>query len=102
MLRIGFFDHHHFDEASIRLVQGTIGLYFIYLDELRIPYPFTNSRLIYVGMSESKQNSIGSRLRAHKTGQSGNLAITNYAARHDAHFTHLRLEVLKTLGTENI
>ncbi len=101
-LKIGFFENYPFDEASIRLVQGTIGLYFIYLNRLQIPYPFAPSRLIYVGMSESRQNSIGNRLRAHKTGQSGNLAITNYATRHETHFTSHSLDILRTLGTENI
>jgi len=101
-LRLGFIEHHDFDDTSIRLVQGTTGLYFIYLGEPHISYPFTSSRLIYIGMSESRQNSIGNRLRAHKTGESGNLAIMNYAARHDAHFTYHSLDLLKTLGTENV
>jgi hypothetical protein len=100
--KLGFLEHHDFDETSIRLVQGTVGLYFIYLTELRIPYPFKPSRLIYIGMSESKQNSIGNRLRAHKTGQSGNLAIANYAAKHDVCFTYHSLGVLMSLGTENV
>jgi hypothetical protein len=99
---IGFYDHHDLDEMSVRLVQGTIGLYFIYLVSLRIPYPFKPSRLIYIGMSESKQNSIGNRLKAHRTGQSGNLAIMNYAARYQVRFTYHALEVLKHLGTENV
>lgn len=99
---IGFFDHHDFDEISVRLVQGTIGLYFIYTASLRIPYPFKASRLIYIGMSESKQNSIGNRLKAHRTGQSGNLAITNYAARHPVRFTYHALEVLKPVGPANV
>ncbi len=100
-MKLTFFDHYSFDEASIRLVHGTIGIYFIYLSQLTIPYPFRFSRLIYIGMSESKQNTIGNRLRAHKTGQSGNLAIMNYSARYDVRFTYLSLETLKPLGTEN-
>ena len=100
-MKLTCFDHYSFDEASIRLVHGAIGIYFIYLSQLTIPYPFRSSRLIYVGMSESKQNTIGNRLRAHKTGQSGNLAIMNYSARYDVRFTYLSLETLKPLGTEN-
>jgi hypothetical protein len=53
-------------------------------------------------MSESRQNSIGNRLRAHRTGQSGNLAIKNYGACHEARFTYHSLDVLKTMGTENL
>jgi len=101
-IKIDFLEYHAFDESAIRLVQGTIGLYFIYLSDLRIPYPFDSSRLIYIGMSESKQNSIGKRLRAHKTGQSGNLAIMNYASRHDAFFTYFSLDILRALGTGNV
>lgn len=100
--KVGFFEHYPFEETSIRLVQGTTGLYFIYLNQLQIPYPFRSSRLIYIGMSESKQNSIGNRLRAHKSGQSGNRAIANYTARHDVRFTYHSLDMLKTLGTENV
>src|SRR5262249_568583 len=95
-LKVGFFEEYRFDETSIHLVQGTVGLYFIFLRELRIPYPLKTSGLIYIGMSESRQNSIGNRLRAHKTGQSGNLAITNYALRHDVRFTYHSLDFLKT------
>jgi hypothetical protein len=102
ILTIGFYEEHDFDDTSIRLVQGTIGLYFIYVIDLRIPYPFQSSRLIYVGMSESKQNSIGSRLRGHKTGQSGNAAIMNYAKRYKLRFSFHNLQILETLGSKNV
>lgn len=101
-LNIGFYEEHDFDETSIRLVQGTVGLYFIYLIGLNIPYPFYSSRLIYIGMSESKQNSIGNRLRGHKTGQSGNLAIMNYAKRYRACFTYHSQQILGMLGSKNV
>lgn len=101
-LKISFFEEHIFSDLSIKLVQGTTGLYFIYLNELLIPYPFRTSRLIYIGMSESKQNSIGSRLRGHKTGLSGNLAISNYAKCFDVKFTYHSSEFLKTMGTDNV
>jgi hypothetical protein len=64
-----------------------------------IEYPFRRSRLIYIGMSESKQNSIGSRLRGHLTGQSGNLGVMNYAAQHVVRFTYQSLDALHVLGT---
>ena len=55
-----------FLDSSIRDLRGTIGLYFIYLMNTHIPYPYKPSRLIYIGMSESIQNSIGNRLRDHR------------------------------------
>jgi len=101
-LTIGFDEEHDFDETSIRLVQGIIGLYFIYLIDVKMPYPFQSSRLIYIGMSESKQNSIGNRLRGHKTGQSGNAAIMNYSNRHKVRFTFHSQQILETLGSTNV
>lgn len=101
-IKISFFEEHRLDDVSIRLVQGITGLYFIYQQELLIPYPFQSSRLIYIGMSESRQNSIGNRLRGHKSGQSGNFAISNYAKKFDIRFTYHSFEFLKTLGTENV
>lgn len=98
-ITITFFDEYDFDDTSIAFVQGYTGLYFIYLNELHIPYPFMKSRLIYIGMSESKQNSIGNRLRDHKSGYSGNFAIANYAKAHKTKFTYLSFEILKHLGT---
>lgn len=100
--RILFSEEHDLDDTSIRLVQGAVGLYFVYLPSLVIPYPFAPSRLIYIGMSESRPNSIGSRLRAHKSGQSGNVALTNYAARYRARFTYHTADVLKILGSDNV
>ena len=101
-MKISFYECYDFDETSIRLVQGVIGLYFIFLEQLSVPYPFKNSRLIYIGMSESKENSIGSRLRDHRSGMSGNLAISNYVKRHTVRFSFLGLPVLRVLGTSNI
>lgn len=101
-LKIRFLEDHILAEMSTRLVQGTTGLYFIFLEELRIPYPFKSSRLIYIGMSESRQNSIGARLRDHRTGQSGNLAIMNYTHKHKVRFTFHTSDVLKVLGTDNL
>ena len=99
---VPFFETYPLDETSIRLVQGTTGLYFMFLEDLRIPYPFRASRLIYIGMSESRQNSIGNRLRDHKTGQSGNPAIANYAQVYKVRFTHLASELLGALGERKI
>jgi hypothetical protein len=51
-------------------------------------------------MSDSKQNSIGNRLRDHKSGQSGNMGIKNYALRYVANFTYLTTDMLQVLGCE--
>src|SRR5262249_54855749 len=64
--------------------------------------PFVESGLIYIGMSESRYNSIGRRLRSHLTGQSGNRAIQNYATRYRARFTYHSFELLRNLGTTNL
>src|SRR5207247_826053 len=94
---ISFFETYPLDETSVGLVQGTIGLYFIFLEDLLIPYPFKGSRLIYIGMSEARQNSIGNRLRDHRTGQSGNARIANYTKSHKVSFTYLGSEVVGSL-----
>lgn len=95
---VAFFETLPLNETSLRLVQGATGLYFIFLEGLWIPYPSKPSRLIYIGMSESKQNSIGNRLRDHRSGQSGNPAIVNYVKTHKVRFTHLADEFLAALG----
>lgn len=99
---ITFPQHYSLDERSIKLVQGAVGLYFISLTTLKIPYPFLESGLIYIGMSESRHNSIGRRLRAHLTGQSGNHVIKNYAQRHSARFSYHSFELLQNLGAPSL
>lgn len=102
MTIITFPQKYNLDERSIKLVQGMVGIYFIWLEKLRISYPFLESRLIYIGMSESKQNTIGRRLRSHLTGQSGNFGISNYAARHEVRFTYHSFQLLRNLGLTNL
>ncbi|MEJ2378388.1 MAG: hypothetical protein P8Y71_24390 [Pseudolabrys sp.] len=102
MTIITFPQKYNLDERSIKLVQGMVGIYFIWLEKLRISYPFRESRLIYIGMSESRQNSIGRRLRAHLTGQSGNFGIRNYAARHEVRFTYHSFQLLRNLGLTDL
>jgi len=99
---ITFPQDYSLDERSIKLVQGTVGLYFIRLTTLKIPYPFLDSGLIYIGMSESRRNSIGRRLRAHLSGQSGNYAIRNYAERHSVRFSYHSFQLLRNLGATSL
>ena len=84
------FEHRNF----ISLV-GRTGLYFIFLGSLSIPYPFQNSRLIYIGMSGSRINSIGKRLKDHFSGKSNNKGIYGYKNRWGLKFTYLDSEFLK-------
>jgi hypothetical protein len=98
-ITLSFLEGHTLDGPSTKFVQGLTGIYFIFLENTSIEYPFRPSRLIYIGMSESKQNSIANRLRGHLTGQSGNLGLMNYASRYATKFTYQSLEVLSILGT---
>jgi hypothetical protein len=102
MTNISFLHEYNFDDRSIRLTQGAVGIYFIYLLNSVIGYPFGDSRLIYLGLSESKQNSIGQRLSAHLSGRSGNMCIKNYVVQNQVRFTFHTFELLRNLGTNNL
>lgn len=99
---VRFLEHRPLDEVSIRSVRGITGLYFIYLVDQAIPYPFGASRLIYIGMSESRQNSIGNRLRDHVSGQSGNPGLTNYIEKKGAQFSYLTFDFLSVLEVPSV
>src|SRR5580704_16513665 len=96
--QIRFLEQRTIDDVSLRSVRGIAGLYFIYTPNLSIPYPFKSSRLVYIGMSESRLNSIGNRLRDHASGQSGNPGLTNYIQVHKAKFSYLTFDFLNALG----
>lgn len=51
-----------FESSSISPLNGVAGLYFVFSQTIDIQYPFGKSKLLYIGMSERKTNSIGSRL----------------------------------------
>ena len=99
---VRFIEEHLFDEVSFRFVRGLAGLYVIFTAEVPIPYPFLSSRLTYIGMSESKQNSIGNRVRDHESGQSGNPGLTNYIHTQKAKFAYLTFDFLNVLGIPSI
>lgn len=84
-----------FHSSNFSTVLGYVGLYFILLKDLFIPYPFNNSKLIYIGMSESKINSIGKRLKEHASGRSNNKGIIGYNKRWGLEFTYLDFDFLK-------
>jgi len=76
---------------------GICGLYFIFLKKTEILYPFRKSRLVYIGMSEKKTNSIGKRLSGHYDGTSGNEGLVNYRKVEGLYFTYLNFEMLKRI-----
>ena len=93
-----FFDkYQEFESKNIKPLMGICGLYFIFLRETEIPYPFRKSRLVYIGMSEKKTNSIGSRLSGHYDGISGNEGLVNYRKVEGLYFTYLNFEMLKRI-----
>jgi len=98
-----FFDNHlNFELININPLMGIRGLYFIFLKKIEIPYPFRKSRLIYIGMSEKKTNSIGKRLSDHYEGSSGNEGLVNYRKTEGLYFTYLNFEMLKQLWNYRI
>ena len=86
-----------FEPKNIKPLMGICGLYFLFLKETKIPYPFRKSRLIYIGMSEKKTNSIGKRLSDHYDGISGNEGLLNYLKTEGLYFTFLNIEMMKEI-----
>jgi len=82
---------------NIKPLSGVCGLYFIFLPKTEINYPFEKSRLIYIGMSEKRTNSIGKRLLGHFDGSSGNEGLLNYRKVEGLNFTYLNFEMLKQI-----
>lgn len=102
VLKIFFDSYKDFELVNIKPLVGICGLYFIFLKETKIPYPFRRSRLIYIGMSEKKTNSIGKRLSNHFDGVSGNEGIVNYKNTEGLYFTYLNFEMLKQIWKHRI
>jgi len=96
-IKIFFNEPQVFELKNIRPLNGIVGLYFIFLENIEIQYPFKKSRLIYIGMSEKRTNSIGSRLIGHYDGQSGNAGLVNYRKIEQLYFTYINFEMLKKL-----
>ncbi|MCS7214505.1 MAG: hypothetical protein NZ927_09880, partial [Candidatus Calescibacterium sp.] len=95
--KINFDEGQILDLKNAKKLLGIIGLYFIYLRNYEIQYPFGKSQLIYIGMSEKKTNSIGKRLMQHYNGESGNIGLYNYQKLDDLYFTYLNFTMLKPL-----
>jgi len=101
-IKIFFSDPKKFDLQNIKPLKRITGLYFIFLTDTEIQYPFKKSRLIYIGMSEKRTNSIGNRLSGHYDGQSGNMGIVNYKKVEQLNFTYINFEMLKKIWTLRI
>ena len=94
-LQINFDTPKQFEITNIKPLNGIVGLYFIFTEEMQIQYPFQKSRLLYIGMSEKKTNSIGSRLIGHFEGKSKNVGLVNYRKIEQLHFTFINFEMLR-------
>jgi hypothetical protein len=95
--KITFDIRKEFEPENIKPLMGVCGLYFIFLKKIEIQYPFGRSRLIYIGMSEKKTNSIGKRLLGHYDGSSENVGLFNYRKKEGLFFTHINFEMLKKI-----
>ena len=84
-----------FEVKNIKSFIGLTGLYFIFTSTIKIRYPFETTRLLYIGMSEMKTNSIGSRLIGHFEGKSKNQGLINYRKVDQLNFTALNFEMLR-------
>lgn len=101
-VKIFFDEGRKFEPRNIKPLLGLAGLYFIYNKDLEIQYPFRKSKLIYIGMSEKKTNSIGKRLQGHYEGTSGNEGIVSYSKANDVLFTYINFEMLKQTWSRSI
>lgn len=95
-LQINFDSPRQFELSNIKPLNGIVGLYFIFSANTLIQYPFKKSRLLYIGMSEKKTNSIGSRLTGHFEGKSKNVGLVNYRKIEPLFFTYMNFEMLKS------
>lgn len=92
-----FFDNPQlFEINNLNVLGGITGLYFIFTESIEIRYPFKKSRLIYIGMSEKRTNSIRKRLSSHFDGKT-NVGLKNYRAVEQLFFTYINFEILKDL-----
>lgn len=101
-IKIYFDKPLEYDLKKIQNLNGHVGLYFIFKNSDPINYPFANSKLLYIGMSEKKTNSIGKRLAGHFDGSSKNIGLTNFRSIAPLYFTYLNFDVLKSNWTKRI
>lgn len=96
-LKIFFDKPKLFLPENIKPLNGIAGLYFIFSKSVSISYPFNKSKLLYIGMSEKRTNSIRNRLNGHFDGKSKNIGLKNYRKVEELFFTYINFEMLKNL-----
>ena len=101
-LRIFFDSPRVFEIQNIKPLIGLTGLYFIFNHKMKIQYPFKQSRLLYIGMSEKRTNSIGSRLTQHLEGKSKNWGLINYGKIDQLYFTYINFEMLRKFWNSRV
>jgi hypothetical protein len=101
-IKINFDVPKKFELDNTKSLGGIVGLYFIFSKSTHIQYPFKKSRLLYIGMSEKKTNSIGNRLTGHFGGKSKNIGLVNYRKVSPLDFTYLNYEMLKNVWSLRI
>ena len=101
-IKINFDTPQKFKLDNTKNLSGIVGLYFIFSQNIKIQYPFQKSRLLYIGMSEKKTNSISSRLSGHFKGKSKNVGLINYRKISTLYFIYLNYEMLKNVWSLRI
>ena len=101
-IKLFFDESKEFKPRFIKPLLGLRGLYFIFSKQTDMNYPFKKSKLLYIGMSEKKTNSIGKRLSDHYDGKSGNVGITNYKKTEQLYFTYINYEMLKNMWAYSV
>jgi hypothetical protein len=91
-----------FELKNVKPLIGLTGLYFISTTNIKIQYPFNKSRLLYIGMSETKTNGIGNRLVNHFEGKSKNKGIVNYRKIEPLKFTTINFEMIQNFWSFTI
>lgn len=101
-LKIYFDKRQTFEMQNIKTLVGLAGLYFIFTENKKINYAFNESRLLYIGMSEKKTNSIGNRLIGHFDGKSKNIGLVNFRKVEQLYFTYINFEMLRNYWNHRI
>lgn len=86
-----------FVPENIKPLNGIAGLYFIFSKSIDINYPFDTSKLLYIGMSEKKTNSISNRLIGHYDGKSKNVGLSSYRKVEPLLITYINFEMLRSI-----